>query len=34
MIAIIVGFILTTIGWAATGWLDLAAVLETIKNLF
>ena len=34
MIAIIVGFILGTIGWAATGWLDLEGFIEVIKNLF
>ena len=34
MIAIVVGFILGTIGWAASGWLDLNAVLEALKNLF
>ena len=34
MIGLIVGFILSTIGWAATGWLNLEGFIEVIKNLF
>ena len=34
MIGMIVGFIFATIGWAASGWLDLTAFIEMLKNLF
>ena len=34
MAGLVVGFILSTIGWAASGWLDLTAFFEMLKNLF